>query len=166
MSIGRGGAFFWSKVFKNIIGGGGTGDQAGSTSEAVGTTRPSTGEIAVSQGEGVASAGGEISSEAGATLAGSGGAAGALVGKGDGQGPKWVPPKWASDVHPGVQAAASVLLYFFHMVGRDVGGVGGISLLWSFRIVFLDCTVHFPNGIWNEGEREGDVLLCSETERP
>lgn len=35
---------------------------------------------------------------------------------------KWVPPKWAMNLHPGAQAAASVALYAFHMVGLGVDG--------------------------------------------
>lgn len=33
---------------------------------------------------------------------------------------RWSPPDWAVNVHPGVQAAASVSLYLFHMVSTRV----------------------------------------------
>lgn len=54
-------------------------------------------------------------------------------GEGDGGGPpKWA-PLWAVNMHPGLQAAVSVGLYFFHMVrqasverrGKGMGGQAG-----------------------------------------
>lgn len=49
------------------------------------------------------------------------------AGAGDSEGPpKWA-PAWAVDMHPALQAAASVGLYFFHMVSerRERRGVAG-----------------------------------------